>query len=83
MTQSLQNLPLGDSDVESDDEYLHDGEVEETEEDKRMSRFITAVRNGWVKIIIGCGLFQSVHFSNIRNFDMIVTGLGISINCTE
>ena len=46
MTQSLQNLPLGDSDVESDDEYLHDGEVEETEEDKRMSRFITAVRNG-------------------------------------
>ena len=49
MTQSLQNLPLGDSDVESEDEYLHDGEVEETEEDKRMDRFITAVRNGWVK----------------------------------
>ena len=44
MAQSIQGIRLGDSDVESDEEYFEN--EEQSEEDKRMARFIDAVKNG-------------------------------------
>lgn len=45
-----QSLPLGDSDVESEEEYAVVGgeeEEEETEEQKKMKELVTAIKNGW------------------------------------
>ncbi len=43
MAQTVQGLRLGDSDVESDEEFFDE---EETEEEKRMSDFVVAIKNG-------------------------------------
>ena len=42
-SNEFQALRLGDSDVESDEEFFQE---EETEEDKQMESFINAVKNG-------------------------------------
>ena len=42
-----QSLPLGDSDVESEEEYaVVPQEEEETEEQKKMKELVSAIKNG-------------------------------------
>lgn len=45
-TYQGQHVPLADSDVESEEEYLGEGEDELTEEQKRMEELVNAIKNG-------------------------------------
>lgn len=45
-TYQGQHVPLADSDVESEEEYIAEGEDELTEEQKRMEELVNAIKNG-------------------------------------